>query len=468
VPGQVVGERYQVGSVLGEGGMGVVLEAVHLGLEVPVALKIIRSDLMHDEEFVLRFLNEARAAALLKGEHIARVYDVGRLETGEPYLVMERLDGIGLEAFLASEGPLDVPTAVGLVLEVCEGLAEAHAVSLVHRDIKPANLFLSRRPDGRAVVKVLDFGIAKRLAGDKRRRGLTNPARSLGSPWYMSPEQMMDPSRVDARTDIWSLGVLLFELLTNDHPFDGEGVPEVCAKVLNGPVPPLSDFRRGIDRRIEAVIRRCLQKDPDDRFQDVQSLMDSLLEFAPVEMTATGALVAPRSGRRRRTSSRPSVGSLAAFAQGPTGRRGAWSLGISALVTAALAGAVAWSLFAPGTIPSLSALASLAGSDRISVKTLEGIELPGDPRLAPGPEPAPLERSDDVLSLTASSAGSTSPAPEGARKLAATALEAPAKVDVAAPSNREIRERLRRYEAWLRENGLKRVSDVTTDASNPY
>ena len=314
-PGTVIGGRYRVGSVIGEGGMGVVLEAIHLGLEAPVALKVIRSDLMHDEEFVLRFVNEARAAALLKGEHIARVYDVGRLDTGEPYLVMERLDGVGLEAFLETEGPLDAPTAVGLVLEVCEGLAEAHAVSLVHRDIKPANLFLSRRPDGRAIVKILDFGIAKRLA-DKRLRSLTNPARSLGSPWYMSPEQMMDPSRVDARTDIWSLGVLLFELLTNQHPFDGEGVPEVCAKVLNARAPSLADFRHDIDPRLDAIVRRCLEKDPDDRFPNIDALVDALFEFAPVATTSSNSFGVPRSSRRRR-SSRPTLGSLDAVRRPP-------------------------------------------------------------------------------------------------------------------------------------------------------
>ncbi|HEX6276376.1 MAG TPA: serine/threonine-protein kinase, partial [Polyangiaceae bacterium] len=383
VPGQIVGGRYRVGEVLGEGGMGVVLEAVHLGLEAPVALKIIRSDLMHDQEFVQRFVNEARAAALLKGEHIARVYDVGHLDTGEPYLVMERLEGVGLEAFLASEGPLDEATAVGFVLQVCEGLSEAHAMSLVHRDIKPANLFLSTRPDGRAIVKILDFGIAKRLA-DKQRRSLTNPARSLGSPWYMSPEQMMDPSRVDGRTDIWSLGVLLFELLTNDHPFDGNGVPEVCAKVLSARTPSVRDFRRGVDSKLDAVVRRCLEKDPDDRFPDVESLMESLLEFAPADATPSGGLVVPLSGRRR--VSRSAFGSQGSYGE-RRARGRAWSTAFGVLGALAIAGAATWGVVTYGSGRDVR---ELAAHELERLERLERVKLPGDPVLGPDPSAAPL------------------------------------------------------------------------------
>jgi serine/threonine protein kinase len=461
VPGQTVAGRYRVGEVIGEGGMGVVLEAVHLGLEAPVALKIIRSDLMHDQEFVQRFVNEARAAALLKGEHIARVYDVGHLDTGEPFLVMELLDGIGLEAFLATEGPLDQPTAVGLVLEVCEGLAEAHALSLVHRDIKPANLFLSRRPDGRAIVKILDFGIAKRLA-DKKRRSLTNPARSLGSPWYMSPEQMMDPSRVDARTDIWSLGVLLFELLTNDHPFDGDGVPEVCAKVLNARAPSLRDLRRDIDGKLDAIVRRCLEKDPDDRFQDVEELMESLLEFAPVETASSNAVVMPRSGRRRRvsrSSSRPTLGSLASFSRRQRTRRGAWSTAFAALATFAVAGAVTWGVVTHGTGRDIGAVSAK------ELERLERVKLPGDPVLGPDPSPAPLAGRAVLVEPPI-----VVPRARGELETAAASVAPSATVDAGEPplTQEQIRRRAARYETWLRTQGLKRVSDATADMSNPY
>ena len=373
-PGEVIQGRYRVGHVIGEGGMGVVLEAMHLGLEVPVALKIIRSDLKADEEFVLRFLNEARAAALLKGEHVARVYDVGQLETGEPFLVMEKLEGVCLETFLDTVGALEPSEAVRVVLEVCEGLAEAHAHALVHRDIKPANLFLARRTDGSSIVKILDFGIAKRLAG-RGQRSLTNPARSLGSPWYMSPEQMMDPSRVNARTDIWSLGVLLFELLTADHPFDGDGVPEVCARVMNAPAPSLFDYRKDVDRALDAVVQRCLEKDLERRFPSVAALAESLLECSPVPHSSVRALTASRRGR---TPSRTTFGSLAPLADQLGLRPTPWSGVLAGAGAFAVAGAVTWALtvYAPTrgvppiSWPKLERLAAagrspaLAGADR--------------------------------------------------------------------------------------------------------
>ena len=455
-PGAIIGGRYRVGEVIGEGGMGIVLEAVHLGLEAPVAVKIIRSDLMQDQEFVLRFTNEARAAALLKGEHIARVYDVGRLETGEPYLVMERLEGVGLESFLASVGPLDAATAVGLVLEVCEGLAEAHALSLVHRDIKPANLFLSRRPDGRSVVKILDFGIAKRLA-DKKRRSLTNPARSLGSPWYMSPEQMLDPSRVDVRSDIWSLGVLLFELLTNDHPFDGDGVPEVCAKVLNAPSPSLESFRSDIDPALDAIVRRCLEKDPTERFANVQELEAALLEFAPESVSAT-AFSVPRSGRRRR-SSRPTLGSLAPFARRPHRRLG-WSGAFAVASIVIAAGALAWGAYANRTGLPIPAM-SRADLER----AFERARLPGDPALAPGPEASPLVGPDALVEAPRL----VSAAPEASVATTRRALaDSTGASDDPPLTEAEIERRAARYESWLRTQGLKRPGDETVDLVNPY
>jgi hypothetical protein len=344
------------------------------------------------------------------------------------------------------------------VLEVCEGLSEAHALSLVHRDIKPANLFLSRRPDGRPLVKILDFGIAKRLA-DKRRRSLTNPARSLGSPWYMSPEQMMDPSRVDARSDIWSLGVLLFELLTNDHPFDGEGVPEVCAKVLNAPTPSLREYRRDIDPELEVIVRRCLEKNPDDRFQDVGSLSDSLLEFAPLEEVSPSQLPGPRSGRRRRVS-RPTLGSLAPFAHRPGRRRALWSNVATALLVAVVGGSITWGVVAHGrdmTLPTSGAEAS----DRIEAWA-KRLRLPGDPVLGPGPTPAPLERRREFVRAP------TAPVLTEKSERPTVGVVAPASAGHAALTPAEVEERASRYEAWLRAQGLERVSDVIADGNNPY
>lgn len=278
-PGQIVAERYVVGEVLGGGGMGVVCAGTHVLLGTPVAIKLIHPELKDDVEAVGRFVNEARAAAALKGEHVARVFDAGQLETGEPFLVMEQLEGTTLDAYLEGRGPLPQAEAIDIVLQVCEGLAEAHAAALVHRDIKPANLFLAMRPDGRHSVKIIDFGIAKhRVRADNP--ALTNPGKSLGSPWYMSPEQMLTPASVDERADIWSLGVLLFELLTDRLPFDGESVPQVCAAVLAAAPPRPRDFRADVAPELEAIVLRCLEKEPAQRFRSVNDLADALRPFA--------------------------------------------------------------------------------------------------------------------------------------------------------------------------------------------
>jgi serine/threonine-protein kinase len=203
---------------------------------------------------------------------------VGQLDSGEPYLVMEQLEGIGLDEFIEARGPLPQRQAVDIVLQACEGLAEAHAVALVHRDIKPANLFLARRPDGKFVLKILDFAISKRLV-ESARLGLTDPGSSLGSPWYMSPEQMKESSTVDQRTDVWSLGVLLFELLTKSRPFSGESVPQVCVSVLTAKPPVPSALRPDIDAGLDRVVLRCLEKDPEKRYSGVEALAEDLRQF---------------------------------------------------------------------------------------------------------------------------------------------------------------------------------------------
>lgn len=458
VPGDVVGGRYRVGEVIGEGGMGIVFEATHLGLETAVALKVIRSDLKNDEEFVLRFVNEARAAALLKGEHIARVFDVGTLASGEPYLVMERLEGMGLEAFLGAVGRLDPPEAVHLVLEVCEGLAEAHALSLVHRDIKPPNLFLSRRPDGRSILKILDFGIAKRLS-DKRFRSLTNPARSLGSPWYMSPEQMMDSSHVDFRTDIWSVGVLLYELLTGEHPFDGESIPEVCAKVLSAPAPSVRELRPDVDPRLDALIMNCLEKEPTLRAPSISALADRLLEFAPVAMSSASALRLPRSSRYRR-SGRATPGSLMPYSEELRQRRSSFPGFLVSFGVFVCAGAVTWAAFAYG---------NGEGSSASPWSKLTRVELPGDPVLYPGPVELPL--SVEALRLPVLPDVVPGPlASETKLPKAFGAVSGPQAIGGSEPplTAAEIQARGRRYENWLRQSGLRRVDDATIDVNNPY
>jgi eukaryotic-like serine/threonine-protein kinase len=335
LPGQIIGERYRVGDLLGGGGMGVVQAGTHVLLGTPVAIKVIRSDLKGDSEVVQRFVNEARAAAALKGEHIARVFDVGLLETGEPYMVMEQLDGVSLDQYVAGRGALTRAEAIDIILQVCEGLAEAHAAGLVHRDIKPANLFLTRRPDGQLSVKILDFGIAKRV--DTASPALTNPGKSVGSPWYMSPEQMLTPSSVDQQADVWSLGVLLFELLTARLPFEGESIPQVCANVLAAPAPAPSQYRPDLPLELDAIVLCCLEKEPARRFASVRELSQALAPFASSFHAVVAEPVAPLEPPQA-----PSYDSLSPLQGAPAAlprrsrARSLWPLAIALVAVAAL------------------------------------------------------------------------------------------------------------------------------------
>src|SRR5580704_996551 len=208
--GEVLAGKYRVEGILGAGGMGVVVAAHHLQLDERVALKFLLPEALANAEAVARFDREARAAVKIKSEHVARVIDVGKLENGSPYMGMEYLDGSDLSAWLQKRGSPPIPQVVDFVLQACEAIAEAHSLGIVHRDLKPANLFCIRRPDGGLCIKVLDFGISKMsMLGDLHMTGTT---AVFGSPAYMSPEQMHASKDVDGRTDVWSLGVILYEL----------------------------------------------------------------------------------------------------------------------------------------------------------------------------------------------------------------------------------------------------------------
>src|SRR4051812_29611172 len=206
--GDVLAGKYRVDKILGAGGMGVVVAAHHVQLDERVAIKFLLPEALGNAEAVARFAREARAAVKIKSEHVARVIDVGTLETGAPYMVMEYLEGGDLSQVLASRGPLPVEEAVEYVLQACEAIAHAHALGIVHRDLKPANLFLIRRPDGTNAIKVLDFGISKVMPGKSASsdNAMTRTRTVMGSPLYMSPEQMASTRDVDGRTDLWALG----------------------------------------------------------------------------------------------------------------------------------------------------------------------------------------------------------------------------------------------------------------------
>ncbi|MEJ7729699.1 MAG: serine/threonine-protein kinase [Polyangiaceae bacterium] len=280
--GDVLGGKFRVERVLGTGGMGVIVAAFHLQLEQEVALKFLLADAAKQPEVVARFAREARAAAKIQSEHVARVIDVGTLETGAPYMVMEYLEGEDLDGLIKREGRVALVDAVSWVLQACEAIAEAHAMGIIHRDLKPANLFLAERSDGSRSIKVLDFGISKvSVEGQMADASLTRTSAVMGSPMYMSPEQLRSARDVDARADIWALGITLYELVCGKGPFSSGTVPEVCAAILKEAPQPPRELREDLPPGLEAVILRCLEKDVTKRYANVAELALALLSFAP-------------------------------------------------------------------------------------------------------------------------------------------------------------------------------------------
>jgi serine/threonine-protein kinase len=280
-PGEVFLGKYRIEKVLGQGGMGVVVAARHLQLDELVAIKFLHATFAAQKDQVERFLREGRAAVKIKSEHVARVRDVDVLENGTPYMIMEHLTGLDLGELLVRDGPVPLQEAVEYVLQACECLAEAHTSGIVHRDLKPANLFLMDRADGSPCVKVLDFGISK--LKDAQQAALTNTNGMMGSPLYMAPEQLSSSKTVDQRTDVWALGVILFELLTNKRPFQADSLPQLVFVVATEPPIPLTQLMPDAPRSLEDVIMRCLEKKPENRIPDVGALAKALEPFAPVE-----------------------------------------------------------------------------------------------------------------------------------------------------------------------------------------
>jgi serine/threonine-protein kinase len=276
--GDIVGGKYRLSRLLGEGGMGIVFQAEHLRLMQQVAIKWLRPDALAMPDALERFDREARAICRMRGPHVAHVMDVDADAHGRPYMVMELLRGRDLEAELQARGALPVAEAVDWVLQACAAIAEAHAEGIVHRDLKPSNLFLAEEPGGR-VVKVLDFGISK-LARDEP--AVTQPAVTLGTPMYMSPEQVRSSRDVDARADIWSLGVILYELVTGSPPFLGTTTAAIAAIVADA-TPRPRDTRPAVPEGLELVIMTALAKHPDDRFPSAEALAAALVPFASAE-----------------------------------------------------------------------------------------------------------------------------------------------------------------------------------------
>ncbi|HEU4410363.1 MAG TPA: serine/threonine-protein kinase [Polyangiaceae bacterium] len=299
----VLGGKYRMEALIGAGGMGVVMAAEHIALGQKVAFKFLAPRGPAADNVTARFVREARSAARIDSEHVVRVSDVGVLESGVAYMLMERLEGQDLGEHLRAHGPLPVDEAVFYLLQACDAVAAAHAAGIIHRDLKPSNLFLARRPDGRSTVKVLDFGISKAPALSRHDvdQSLTRPGAVLGSPLYMSPEQVRNTKGVDARTDLWSLGMVLYELLVGSPMYNIDTLPALCAAIVADPPVPLRSKRPDAPPGVEEAVLRCTQKDPGQRFASVAELALAIAPYGPPE----GDLLAARVARRLGASGEP-------------------------------------------------------------------------------------------------------------------------------------------------------------------
>ena len=332
--GTVIDGKYRIDELIGRGAMGVVVSATHEQLHEKVALKFleVRTPL-GSQDFKARFRREAQVSARLKNEHITRVIDVGLWRDEVPFMVMDHLVGRDLRTVIRAEGKLSVPLALDYVVQICEGLAEAHAIGVVHRDLKPSNLFLTQRADGSDLIKILDFGISKWSKQDAELDDeLTQTGVVLGSPKYMAPEQLFGSGEVDARADVWSLGAILYQLLGGRPPFDQPTLAQMCAELSTERSPPsLVAINADVSDALEQVIFRCFARDRSARVQDVAELAFALLEavgapFADPVRTRIRASLTPGKTREA-TASGPQLavtgGYAAAIALGTAS--GSWS-----------------------------------------------------------------------------------------------------------------------------------------------
>jgi eukaryotic-like serine/threonine-protein kinase len=414
--GDVLAGKYRIDKILGAGGMGVVVAAHHIQLDERVAIKFLLPAALHNKEAVTRFAREARAAVKIKSEHVVRVSDVGTLETGAPYMVMEFLEGSDLSSWLANKGPLPVEQAVEFVLQACEAIAEAHALGIVHRDLKPANLFVLKRPGGSLSVKVLDFGISKvtGLGASGPDLSMTKTSSVMGSPLYMSPEQMQSSKDADARSDIWALGVILYELLTGRPPFEADAMPELVVKILTANPVPIRNLRADAPGGIERVIYKALEKDRGRRYATVGELAHDLIEFgnkrarASVErissvLQAAGlsasALALPPSSD---TATPPANATMAAWGQTSPGAMGGKRMLISAAA-----------LVVVTVIVTIAVVGRKSSSDGdIAKPTVASEPAPAAPPAAAAPAPAAAEPESAKPAAVAPAVAPAQPEPE--------------------------------------------------------
>jgi len=437
--GQILAGKFRVDRVLGVGGMGIVVAAHHLELDDRVAIKFLLPETLGNPEAVLRFAREARAAVRIKSEHVARVSDVGKLENGAPYMVMEYLKGSDLSGWLSEHGPLPIDQAIDFTLQASEAIAEAHSLGIVHRDLKPANLFLIRRPDGGLSIKVLDFGISKTtsLTGSGGEGSMTKTSTLLGSPLYMSPEQIRSSKEVDARADIWALGVILYELVTGSAPFGGEHLAELIYQIVSVPPPPMRNRRPDIPEGLERVIVRALEKNREDRFASIAEMAAALLPFAPQRSRISVERISGLSGGTLPVPASQTVVLAPVAASSTAGEpdRGAGtqaSWGSTAVEkgkgarrrVAAFAGLAAVAVVVGGVAFWRAAASGPAGASSPATSALVPEPVPSVTQAAPAQEASPAPPAPEVLasppsatSVSSSLKASPARAPEPARTL---------------------------------------------------
>ncbi len=377
--------------------MGVVYLARHVDLGRSVAVKVLRSESLRDPQAVERFRREARVAASLKSKHVAHILDFGTLEDGAPFMVMEHLDGSDLDGELVRRGALPLAEAVGYILEACDAIKEAHSLGVVHRDLKPGNIFLAN-DGGRRVAKVLDFGISK-LTADQNVR-MTQTQSSFGTPLYMSPEHMRSVKNVDHRTDIWSLGVILYESVTGRVPFEADTATAVAVAVATEALVPPSTHRPGLPPELDLVVARSLEKDPTRRYQSIDELAEALKPLGK-----WGGALAPVA---RRTSAISAETSAALTTGRPTTMRPRRGLGalyvLGAVVVGGALGAAVYFRATPAA-PASSGPTSAGSAVETAVAP-----VPEPPSTATAQAPTPAVSPSGLAAAPATSAlGSAAP-----------------------------------------------------------
>jgi eukaryotic-like serine/threonine-protein kinase len=477
-PGDIIADKYLVDSVLGVGGMGVVFRARHLQLNGQVALKFLSAQFLSSPVAIGRFRREAQAAAKLKSEHVVRVFDVGTHTNGLPYMVMEYLVGCDLGGLLEASGRLASDLVADLLIQTCSAVEDAHEQGIIHRDLKPSNLFCVPRPDGTFTVKVVDFGISKVSDASAGLEGsITVTGNIVGSPSYMSPEQMKSPNRIDHRSDLWSLGVVMYECLTGRLPFPASTYAEICLKVHQEPPLPASAHGVRLPAGLETIVNRCLAKEPEKRYATAGELAAALIAFAPHAPRASvrAATLGGVPGRTTTTRSRwglpgasHRVGRFtsteAGWAHSPASgrrRRLSWFLSASAFVGLALAG---WLLFgAPSRKLEISPTPSSAAAPRSAAQPRPpaAVSLAEAPLALPAlaapaasgpfepvtPSAAPSSpRSNLPHSMTPSTANDSATAIGAARGASASDKKLPTKTT----SSRPATERDSKSSVWTR------------------